>query len=134
MGSEGGRLMKKTVAILMALACSRAMAAEWKGHLTTLFDAQVSCTDMLSLGCRPSLAEAVAVADVFHQIAKPDEEGETVTFRDMRQEKCSQNWLQYMNGESLLHSTLALPVSSEDAKSLYFTDALMRASRQLCHS
>ncbi len=39
-----------------------------------------------------------------------------------------------MNGESLLHSALALPVSGEDAKSTYFTDALMRASRQLCHS
>ena len=126
--------MKKTVALLMALACSDAMAVEWNGHLAKLYDAQVSCTDMLSLECRPFLAEAVAVADVFNEIAKPDETGETVTFGSMRLEKCSGNWLQYMNGESLLHSALALPVSGEDAKSIYFTNALIRASRQLCHS
>ncbi len=70
--------MKKTLALLMALACSGAMAVEWKGHLATLLDAQVSCTDMFSLECRPFLAEAVAVADVFHEIAKPDENGETL--------------------------------------------------------
>jgi hypothetical protein len=68
-----GRPVKKAVCALMALACAGAMAVEWNGHLATLFDAQVSCTDMLSLECRPFLAEAVAFVEVFSEIAKPDE-------------------------------------------------------------
>jgi hypothetical protein len=120
-------------ALLMVLACSGAMAVEWKGHLSTLFDAQVACTDTGSSECQPFLAEAVAVAEVFSEIAKVDEKGDlTVTFRDMRQEKCSQNWRQYMNGQSLLHSALSLPVDSPER--IYWVAALMRASRQLCHS
>jgi hypothetical protein len=58
----------------------------------------------------------------------------TKTEDTMRQEKCSQNWLQYMNGESLLHSALALPMDTRSAKSFYFVQALIRASQQLCHS
>ena len=37
--------MIKTIALLMALACSGAMA-DWKGHLTTFFDAQAACANM----------------------------------------------------------------------------------------
>jgi hypothetical protein len=120
----------------MVLTCSDATALEWKGHLTTLFDAQVACTDMFSLECQPFLAEAVAIAEMFSEIAKSDEKGDTFTvpFRGMRQEECSQNWRQYMNGQSLLHSALALPEASERAKNIYFVSALMRASRELCHS
>ena len=36
----------------------------WKGHLATLWDAQVACSDTNSKDCEPFLAEAVAVADV----------------------------------------------------------------------
>jgi hypothetical protein len=125
--------------IAMALACSSATAVElprWKGGLTTLFDAQVACTDMLSPECEPFLAEAVAVADVFAAIARPSGASGnfTVVFRSMTQENCSENWLRSMNGQSLMHATLSLPEDGEAAKNIYFTNALIRASRQLCHS
>jgi hypothetical protein len=131
--------MIKTVVLLMALAYSSAMAAglddgDWKGHLTTLFDAQVACTKTDSPECEPFLAEAVAVADVFGEIAKLEGAGWAVVFHSMTQENCSQSWMQFMNGESLLHSALALPVSIERAKNVYFTQALIRVSRNLCHS
>jgi hypothetical protein len=126
--------MKKTIVLLMALACSAgSTAAEWTGHLSTLFDAQVACTNIDSLECEPFLAEAVAIADVLHEIAQLAEDGNDfiVTFGNMRQEKCSQNWFTSLNGLGLLHSALALSV---DPQSIYWTNALIRASRQLCHS
>jgi hypothetical protein len=90
----------------MALAClTGSTAAEWKGHLSTLLDAQVACTNVHSLECEPFLAEAVAVADILHEIAQPLAEGGngfTVTFGNMRQETCSQNWFTSLNGLSLL--------------------------------
>jgi hypothetical protein len=135
----GGLTMIRGLVVLCTLACTSATAVElprWKGHLTTLFDAQVACTDMLSPECEPFLAEAVAVADVFQAIALGHVESGnfTVVFRNMNQENCSQNWLRSMNGQGLMHVTLALPIDSDDAKNIYFTDALMRASRQLCHT
>jgi hypothetical protein len=86
------------------------------------------------LECEPFLAEAVAVADVLQEIAQLAEDGNDfiVTFRNMRQEKCSQNWRISLNGLSLLHSALGLSVDSP--KSIYWTRALIDASRQLCHS
>ena len=126
-------------ALLIALVSSGAMAdwkwKAWKGHHTNLFDAQNACTNTDSLECEPFLAAAIAVAEVFSEIAKPDEKGDlVVTFPDAVQERCSSNWRQHMNGQTLLHSALALPVDSESAKNIYFVRALMRASRQLCHS
>ena len=136
--------MKKAIApliaaLLLALVCSGAMAdwkwKAWKGHHTKLFDAQNACTNPDSLECEPFLAAAVAVAEVFSAIAKPDEKGDLiVTFPDAVQERCSSSWRQHMNGQTLLHSALALPADSESAKNIYFVSALMRASRQLCHS
>jgi hypothetical protein len=132
--------MKKAIALLlaallMAPVCSGAMEWKaWKGHHTKLFDAQNACTNIDSLECEPFLAAAMAVAEVFSEIAKPDEKGDViVTFRDAVQERCSYNW-RHMTGQTLLHSALALPVSSDSAKSIYFVSALMRASRELCHS
>jgi hypothetical protein len=127
--------MKKTIVLLVALACSVGnTAAEWRGHLASLFDAQVACTNIDSLECKPFLAEAVAVADLLDGIARPTDDGNDfiVTFRNMHQEKCSQNWFASLNGLSLLHSALGL--SEDSPKSIYWTDALIRASRQLCHS
>jgi hypothetical protein len=89
---------------------------------------------MYSPECQPFLAEAVAVADVFGEIAKLEGEGVTVAFENMRQDNCSKNWFQSLNGESLLHSTLGLPVSNDRAKNLNFTKALVIASRERCHS
>jgi hypothetical protein len=130
--------MKKAIALLiaallMAPVCSGAMEWKaWKGHHTKLFDAQNACTNIDCLECEPFLA--AAVAEVFSEIAKPDEKGDLiVTFRDAVQERCSYNW-RHMTGQTLLHSALALPVSSDSAKSIYFVNALMRASRELCHS
>jgi hypothetical protein len=131
--------MKRPIAVLMALACSGAGAGQWKGHLSTLFDAQVACTNSDSVECEPFLAEAVAVAEVLTEIAKVpglDEKGMdvTVTFHNMNQQKCSQNWFQSMNGQSLMHSALGLSVDIQSAKSIYWVAALLRASQQLCHS
>jgi hypothetical protein len=107
----------------------------WKGHHTKLFDAQNACTNTDSLECEPFLAAAVAVAEVFSEIAKPDEKGDfIVTFPDAVQERCSSNFRQRMNGPTLLSSALALSVGSDSAENIYFVSALMRASRQLCHS
>ena len=105
----------------------------WKGHHTKLFDAQNACTNTDSAECEPFLAAAVAVAEVFSEIAKPDEKGDlTVTFRNGVQERCSHKWRENMTGRTLLHSALA--VSSDSAKSIDFGNALMRATRELCHS
>jgi hypothetical protein len=136
--------MKKTIApliagLLIALVCSGAMAdwsiKGWKRHHTKLFDARHACQNPDSLECEPFLAAAVAVAEVFSEIAKPDEKGDLiVNFPDAVQERCSSNWRQHMNGQTLLHSALALPLDSESARNIYFIRALMSASRELCHS
>ena len=73
------------------------MADDWNGHLATLFDAQAACTDIDSSKCEPFVAEAVAVADVFNEIAKP-EGGFAIVFHTMIQENCSNSWLQSING------------------------------------
>jgi len=136
--------MKKAIApliaaLLIALVCSGAMAdwkwKAWKGHHTKLFDAQDACKNTDSLECEPFLAAAVAVAEVFSEIAKPDEKGDLiVTFPDTV-ERCSSNFRHRMNGPTLLSSALALSVGQRDsAENIYFVSALMRASRQLCHS
>ena len=86
----------------------------WKGHHTKLFDAQSACKNTDSSACEPFLAAAVAVADVFSEIAKPDEKGDLiVTFPDAVQERCSSNFRQRMNGQTLLYRALALTVGSE---------------------
>ena len=136
--------MKKTIApliagLLIALVCSGAMAdwsiKGWKRHHTKLFDARHACKNPDSLECEPFLAAAVAVAEVFSEIAKPDEKGDLiVNFPDAVQERCSANFRQRMNGQNLLSSVLALPVGSDSAENIYFVSALMRAARQLCHS
>jgi hypothetical protein len=136
--------MKKAIAplipaLLLALGCSGAMAdwtfKGWKGHHTKLFDAQNACKNTDSPECEPFLAAAVAVADVFSEIAKPDEKGELiVTFPDAVQERCSANFRQRMNGPTLLSSALAHPVGSDSAENIYWVSALMRVSQQLCHS
>jgi hypothetical protein len=129
--------MKKAMAIalLIALVCPGAMAdwkwKAWKGHHTRLSDAQSACTNIDSLECEPFFAEAVAVSDVFHEIANPVDAGRknfTVVFENMSHENCSENWLRSMNGQILLHSALGLPVSSESAKSINFVSALIRAA------
>ena len=136
--------MKKAIApliavLFIALLCWGAMAdwtfKGWKGHHTKLFDAQNACKNTDSLECEPFLAAAVAVADVFSEIAKPDEKGDLiVAFPDAVQERCSANFRQRMNGQTLLYSALAHPVGSDSAENIYWVSALMRASQQLCHS
>ena len=136
--------MKKAIApliagLLIALLCSGAVAdwsfKGWKGHHTKLFDARNACKNTDSPECEPFLAAAVAVAEVFSEIAKPDEKGDfIVAFPDAVQERCSANFRQRMNGQNLLSSVLALPMGSDSAENIYFVRALMRASQQLCHS
>ena len=126
-------------ALLIALVCSDAMAdwsfKGWKGHHTKLFDAQNACKNTDSLECEQFLAAAVAVADVFSAIAKPDEKGALiVTFPDAVQERCSSNFRQRMNGQTLLYRALALTVGSDSTENIYWVSALIRASQQLCHS
>jgi hypothetical protein len=134
-------LSAKAVAGLLAISSSAAWSGQWAGHLATLFQAQIDCTNTDSEECLPYLAEAVAVADVLGYQAKTiipsnkrDDPHFSVAFDTGAPESCTANWLQSMNGESLLHSALGLPVVGRDAKSTYWVAALMRASRQLCHS
>jgi hypothetical protein len=136
--------MKKAIAplmaaLLIALVCSGAMAdwsfKGWKGHHTKLFDAQNACKNKDSPECEPFLAAAVAVADVFSEIAKPDEKGDLiVTFPDAVQERCSSNFRQRMNGQTLLYRALALTEGSDSAENIYWVSALIRVAQQLCHS
>jgi hypothetical protein len=136
--------MKKAIApliaaLLIAPVGSDAMAdwsfKGWKGHHTKLFDAQNACKNKDSPECEPFLAAAVAVADVFSEIAKPDEKGDLiVTFPDAVQERCSSNFRQRMNGQTLLYRALALTEGSDNAENIYWVSALIRVSQQLCHS
>jgi hypothetical protein len=76
----------------------------------------------------------VAVADVFSEIAKPDEKGDLiVTFPDAVQERCSANFRQRMNGQTLLYRAFALTEGSDSAENIYWVSALIRVSQQLCH-
>ncbi len=123
--------------LLLSLSGRQAWSQEWKGHLATLWDAQVACADSYSKDCEPFLAEAVAVADVMNQLSTVDTKAKenpfVVLFPGGNQMHCSDNWYKSMNGLGLLHSTLGLGVF-DDPKSIYWTSALMRASQQLCHS
>jgi hypothetical protein len=84
---------------------------------------------------QPFLAAAVAVADVFSEIAKPDEKGDLlVTFPDAVQERCSSNFRQRINGPTLLYRALALTEGSDSAENIYWISALIHVSQQLCHS
>ena len=126
--------MKRTTLLLVLLSLSgQAWSQEWRGHLATLWDAQVACSDTNSKDCEPFLAEAVAVADVMTELSFMDLKANVIVvpFPYGNQEHCSDNWLQSMNGLGLLHTTLGL---GGDPKSIYWTSALTRASRQLCHS
>jgi hypothetical protein len=116
-----------------------ANADQWRGHLARLVDAQLACTDTNSSSCLPYLAEAVAVANVLSDTSKPlppeDKGGVvTVTFQNGSQEKCSGNWFRSMNGLRLLHSALGIETDTSETQKIYWVDALVRASRELCHS
>ena len=126
--------MKRVLWLVVLLSLSdQALAQEWKGHLATLWDAQIACSDTNSKDCEPFLAEAVAVADVMYDLATADKQMKfIVPFPYGNIMHCSGNWLRSMNGLGLLHSALGLSV--DDPKSTYWTKALMRASQQLCHS
>ena len=137
--------MKKAIAPLIAapfiaLLCSGASKSlVWCPfhplNVQSAIAAQDACKNTDSLECEPFLAAAVAVADVFSEIAKPDEKGDLiVAFPDAVQERCSANFRQRMNGPTLLSSVPALPVGSDSAENIYFVSALTRASQQLCHS
>jgi hypothetical protein len=130
--------MKRIVWPVALLSLSdQAWSQEWKGHLATLWDAQVACSDTSSKDCEPFLAEAVAVADVMTELSTVDMKDKenvfVVLFPGGNQMHCSDNWSKSMNGLGLLHSTLGLGVFA-DPKHTYWTKALMRTSRQLCHS
>ena len=105
------------------------------GHLATLSDALLACTNTESRACEPYLAEAVAIGDLLKRIAKPtDEDDVIVVFNSMNQTKCTVNWFRSLNGQSLLLSALGLSVGFAEKKHIYWTDAIVRASRQLCRS
>src|SRR5271169_5086517 len=103
--------MKRIVWLVVLLSLSgQAWSWEWKGHLATLWDAQVACSDTNSKDCEPFLAEAVAVADVMTELSTVDMKAKenlfVVPFPGGNQMHCSDNWSKSMNGLGLLHSTL----------------------------
>jgi hypothetical protein len=78
--------MKRIVWLVVLLSLSgQAWSKEWKGHLATLWDAQVACSDTNRNDCEPFLAEAVAVADVMNQLSTVDME----EFRFLAEIKCT---------------------------------------------
>jgi hypothetical protein len=116
-----------------------AQPAAWNGHLATLSQAQAACANTDSNECLPYFAEAVAVAQVLSEQAKlpgvsGKDEGYGIVFHDGYEQSCSTNWLQSMNGQTLLHSALGLAVGVSDAQRLYWVAALLQASQQLCRS
>ncbi len=124
------------VVVILSLS-QPAWSQEWRGHLATLSDARVVCSDAHSKECEPFLAEAVAVADVLKELSSIDKEAKgdfvIVPFPHGIQTHCSQNWMKSMNGTALLHSTLGFG-GFDDSKTTYWTHALMVVAQQLCHS
>ena len=131
--------MKRVVWLvaLLSLSDQACWSQEWKGHLATLRDAQAACSDTNSKDCEPFLAEAVAVADVMQELSTLDKNLKdnvwVVPSHGGDVMHCSENWMKSLNGLGLLHSALGLSLF-RDPKSVYWTKALMWASRQLCHS
>ena len=131
--------MKRTVCLLVLLLslCGQAWSQEWRGHLATLGDARIACSDTHSKECQPFLAQAVAVADAMKELSFVDADAKgdfvVVPFPHGNLTHCSQNWLKSMNGFALLRSTLDFN-GFDDTKTTYWTRALMQVSRQLCHS
>lgn len=122
--------------VLLSLP-GQAWSQEWKGHLATLWDAQVACSHTNSKDCEPFLAEAVAVADVMTELSTVDTKAKenlfVVPFPHGNVMHCSDNWRKSMNGLGLLHSSLGLGMF-DDPKSTYWVMALTRTSQKLCRS
>jgi hypothetical protein len=124
---------------LGAMASAGAQSSGWNGHLATLIQAQAACKNTDGNECLPYLAEAEAVAQVLaEQVKLPGanskQETYGIIFHDGYEQNCSSNWLQSMNGQTLLHSALALGVGVGDAQRLYWVAALLQAAQQLCHA
>jgi hypothetical protein len=124
---------------LCALASAGAQSAEWNGRLTTLMEAQAACKTADSNECLPYLAQAEAVAQVLSQqvklpAANSKQEAYGIVFHDGYAQNCSSNWLQSMNGQTLLHSAMELAVGESDARRLNWVAALLQAAQQLCHT
>jgi len=66
--------MKWTVwlAVLILLLVRQAWSLEWRGHLSTLGDARIACSDTHNKECQPFLAQAVAVAHVMQELSVVD--------------------------------------------------------------
>jgi hypothetical protein len=125
------------LSVLLLSLSGHAWAQEWKGHLATLNEARMACSDIHSKDCEPFLAEAVAVAEVMKELSFVDKDAKgdfvVVPFPHGNLTHCSENWLKSMNGLGLLHSTLGSGAFDEN-KNTYWTQALMQVSRQVCHS
>lgn len=124
---------------LCAVTSTGTQAADWNGRLAALIQAQAACKNADSSECLPYLAQAEAVAQVLSQQVKlPGVNGKDdaygIVFHDGYEQKCSSNWLQSMNGPTLLHSALGLDVGVSDAQRLNWVAALLQAAQQLCHS
>ena len=133
------RIMAIAITVLVSASPSSrpAFAQEppWRGHLATLQDAEAACIDWSSDSCLPYLAEAVAVADVFHaQIyydskqyawTMPGSNGSTLVCADIE--------IAELNGQSLLH--LALAVDPADLHGDHrWTSALLFSALHLCRA
>jgi hypothetical protein len=114
-------------------------AKDWAGHLATLSDARDACRDTASPECLPYLAEAVAIGDLLHDQAEvsssaPDASAFEIVFERGEKMRCSRNWFDSLNGQTLLHAGLGLPIGIKEAESTYWSEALQRAAISLCHS
>lgn len=134
----------KLIAITFLFATASAGAGEqnlvWFGRLATLYQAQLGCrNDVNRLTCLPYMAEAEAIGQVLQAQARPSDpsSGERtygIVFHQGAVERCTDNWMQSTNGLALLRAGLDLSVTVSEARTLYWVDALLRASEELCHS
>jgi hypothetical protein len=131
--------MKIQLAPLALLTASTAISGTWNGALATLSDAQVACTNTESRECLPYLAQAVAVAYVLRENAKPVTATDggrdfIVVIRSGNPKTCTLHWFESLNGLRLMHSALGLDTGEPVATNLYWTQALLRAAEELCRS
>ena len=140
------KLAKLLAVSLLALPVV-ANSTPWRelGAHAKLLDALIACTDTDSDACVPYLAGAVAVGALLNDQAniaslgrrdksRTDDDRVDIVFYGAQVTRCSVNWLQSLNGQTLLHSALGLPVTFAESKNIYWTDALRRAAISLCHT
>jgi hypothetical protein len=129
-----GLLILLSLSLVSFPVKSEPATGEWMGHLARLSSAKVACRNTDSRACQPFLAEAVALANLINKLAYLDMDASKahsptpwkLAAPNGHTLSCTDALLQQMNGESLLHATLAQDFRDYQGKAddMYWTDAL----------